>query len=143
MSSPCVSNEAISDEQQQLLLAHQSFPKTLRLLSPKQFQQVFAKAEKFANRHWTFIVRPNSLWIPRLGLAIAKKQLQKAVWRNRVKRIAREGFRQHKKELCGYDIVILGRKGMEQVETHELQKSFNHLVFKLQQSGLKDKIQPE
>ncbi|MGC9386078.1 MAG: ribonuclease P protein component [Hydrogenovibrio sp.] len=113
------------------------FPKSLRLLSPKQFQQVFAQAEKFSNRHWTFIVRPNHLTIPRMGLAIAKKQLIKAVWRNRVKRLARETFRQHKQAVSGYDIVVLGRRGMQDVDNDVLIKSFEHLIRKVKQSGLK------
>jgi len=47
------------------------FSKELRLLKPKEFSYVFADAQRFANRNWTLIVRPNQLTIPRLGLAIA------------------------------------------------------------------------
>lgn len=114
------------------------FPKSVRLLSPKDFQFVFAQAEKFANRHWTLIVRANGLPYPRLGLAISKKQLSKAVWRNRVKRLARESFRQHKQALSGYDIVVLGRRGTEAVDNLTLSKSFMHLVRKIDKSGLKN-----
>lgn len=131
--------ESLSDEQQHLLLLRQDFPKTLRLLSPKDFQHVFAEAQKFANRHWTLIVRPNQLDIPRLGLAVAKKQLQRAVWRNRVKRIARETFRLHKQDLCGYDIVVLGRKGMQDIASADLAQSFSHLINKIRISDLKHK----
>lgn len=109
----------------------QDFPKATRLLSPKDFQYVFANAKKFANRHWTFIVRANGLPYPRLGLAIAKKQLPKAVWRNRIKRLARESFRQHKQPLAGYDIVVLTRRGMEQVDNQTLVNSFRHLIRKI------------
>lgn len=116
------------------------FSKSLRILAPKDFQHVFAKAEKFGNRNWTFIVRPNNESYPRLGLAIAKKQLQRAVWRNRVKRLAREAFRLHKKELNGYDIVVLGRKGLQDIDNETLHKSFLHLIRKIQKSGLKDRI---
>ena len=115
------------------------FSKSLRILSPKDFQHVFAKAEKFGNRNWTFIVRANQQDHPRLGLAIAKKQLQRAVWRNRVKRLAREAFRLHKKELSGYDIVVLGRKGMQDIDNETLHKSFLHLVRKIRKSDLKDR----
>ncbi|MDG4811585.1 ribonuclease P protein component [Hydrogenovibrio sp. 3SP14C1] len=127
----------------ELELPHQDFSrnhfsKSLRLLSPQDFQFVFAQAEKFSNRHWTFIVRPNDKRYPRLGLAIAKKQLAKSVWRNRVKRLARETFRQHKQALSGYDIVVLGRRGMQDVDNETLIKSFEHLIRKIQKSGLKD-----
>lgn len=129
--------DALSGEQQVDLLRHQDFPKSLRLLSPNEFQFVFADAQKFANRHWTLIVRPNNLPIPRLGLAVSKKQLSRAVWRNRVKRIAREAFRQHKLKLCGYDIVVLGRKGMQDIDNLTLASSFQHLIQKIQTSNLK------
>lgn len=120
-----------------------NFPKTARLLTPKDFQQVFSQAEKFANRHWTFIVQPNQLDYARLGLAISKKQLAKAVWRNRVKRIARESFRHQQDKVAGYDIVILGRKGTELVENQQLAKSFFHLMDKLRKSGLKNKVKEQ
>jgi len=122
-----------SSEQQaeSVCLDCQDFPKATRLLSPKEFQQVFAQAKRYANRHWTFIVRPNHLPYPRLGLAIAKKQLPKAVWRNRIKRLARETFRQHKKPLAGYDIVVLTRRGMAQVDNDTLVRSFLHLIRKI------------
>ncbi|BBP44615.1 ribonuclease P protein component [Thiosulfativibrio zosterae] len=116
-----------------------SFPKSSRLLTPNEFKFVFAQAEKFTNRHWTFIVRPNDLLHPRLGLAIAKKQLAKAVWRNRVKRLAREAFRQHSKALSGYDIVVLGRHKMQEVDNETLNQSFLHLIRQIKRSGLKDK----
>lgn len=122
----------------QVDLAHQTLPKTVRLLSPKDFQTVFANAQKFANRHWTFIVRPNQQTYPRMGLAIAKKQLAKAVWRNRVKRLARETFRQHKTALSGYDIVVLSRHGMQAIQSDVLTQSFEHLIRKIKKSGLKD-----
>lgn len=139
MSDSCESMDALTAEQCAQCLLRHNFPKSLRLLTPKDFQFVFADAQKFANRHWTLIVRPNCAEIPRLGLAVAKKQLQRAVWRNRVKRIAREGFRQHKPDLCGYDIVVLGRKGMQDVDSLTLATSFNHLIQKIRTSDLKNK----
>ncbi|MCF6298844.1 MAG: ribonuclease P protein component, partial [Thiomicrorhabdus sp.] len=54
------------------------FSKPLRILKPSDFQHVFSNAEKFGNRNWTLIVRPNQQSYPRLGLAVAKKQLQRA-----------------------------------------------------------------
>lgn len=119
-------------------LSDQSFSKDLRLLTPKDFQQVFSKAEKFANRHWTFIVRPNQKAYPRMGLAIAKKQLNRAVWRNRIKRLARETFRQHKQALSGYDIVVLTRHGVQEIDAKTLRNSFMHLIRQVSGSGLKE-----
>jgi len=136
------SNQELSTHPETPLSSEQAkngFPKSNRLLSPKSYSHVFAKAERFGNRNWTMIVRANNEDYPRLGLAIAKKQLLRAVWRNRVKRVAREAFRSHKKELSGYDIVVLGRKGMQEIDNETLHKSFLHLIRKIQNSNLKDR----
>ena len=114
------------------------FPKSNRLLTPKSYSHVFSQAERFGNRNWTMIVRPNGEEYPRLGLAIAKKQLSRAVWRNRVKRVAREAFRLHKADLNGYDIVVLSRKGMQDIDNKTLHKSFLHLIRKIKNSKLKE-----
>ena len=58
---------------------------------------------------------PNGTDRPRLGLAIAKRQLKRAVWRNRAKRLIRESFRQAQHGLAGMDIVVQARSGLEQV----------------------------
>jgi ribonuclease P protein component len=52
----------------------------------------------------------NNLHRPRLGV-ITTKRLGKAVQRNRVKRLLREFFRQHKGILPPRDIVIIAKKG--------------------------------
>ncbi len=119
--------------------ANNDFPKSVRLLTPNSYSHVFAQAERFGNRNWTMIVRPNGKDYPRLGLAIAKKQLQRAVWRNRVKRVAREAFRLHKSDLSGYDIVVLGRKGMQDIDNQTLHQSFLHLIRKIKNSNLKNR----
>lgn len=55
----------------------------------------------------TLLARENHLNHARLGLAISKKQLPRAVDRNRLKRLVRESFRQQ--QLAGLDIVVMVR----------------------------------
>lgn len=119
-------------------LSRNTFSKEFHLLTPAEFKFVFTKAKKFSNRHWTLIVRPNQKDYPRLGLTIAKKNLIRAVWRNRVKRLAREAFRQHKQELSGYDIVVLGRRDMQKIDNATLTNSFQHLIRKIKNSDFKN-----
>lgn len=57
------------------------------------------------------LTRPNDLDYPRLGLAISRKVAKSAVARNRLKRIARESFRRHQRELGGLDCVVMARPG--------------------------------
>ncbi len=115
-------------------LSNNKFSKQFHLLTPADFKFVFDNANKFANRHWTLLVRPNKKNYPRIGLVIAKKQLMKAVWRNRIKRLAREAFRQHKQALKGYDIVVLSRRDAQKIDNEALTKSFQHLIRKIKNS---------
>lgn len=52
------------------------------------------------------MAKPNQLGFPRLGLVIGKRILPRAVDRNRIKRCARESFRQLYPELPACDFVV-------------------------------------
>jgi ribonuclease P protein component len=86
------------------------FARRQRLLKPAEFKHVFARPERQSNHTMTLLARENKLNHARLGLAISKKQLSRAVDRNRIKRLLRESFRQHQDLLVGLDCVVLVRK---------------------------------
>lgn len=91
----------------------QAFTKSLRLLNSSDFQTVFDDAPLRASHHvFLFLARLNNLSHPRLGLVIAKKHIRHAVDRNRVKRLIRETFRVKQQLLAGIDVIVLSRKGM-------------------------------
>ena len=60
---------------------------------------------------------------PRIGLAIAKKMLKRAVDRNTIKRTVRESFRLQQDTMGSMDIVVLARKEAQDVPPEELRKS--------------------
>jgi ribonuclease P protein component len=69
----------------------------------------------------------NLLPSPRIGFAIAKKRIAHAVIRNKLRRIARESFRQNLVELGSVDIVILAQPAAATASNQELFRSFaNH-----------------
>lgn len=70
---------------------------------------MFQKARRSKDRLFTVLYRRNGNKGARLGLAVSKKNCRSAVGRNRLKRIVRESFRQHKAALHGYDIVVLSQ----------------------------------
>ncbi|MGB0845731.1 MAG: ribonuclease P protein component [Thiolinea sp.] len=87
-----------------------TFPRKNRLTRPEEFRRVFQRG-----RHRRIQVegilcraRESSTSHARLGLAISKRSLKRAVDRNRVKRLVREGFRTHFTQLPAVDIVIMG-----------------------------------
>ncbi len=97
------------------------FPRQHRLISSDDFQQVFKRTEyRSVDQRLTVLARQNEHEYARLGLAISKRIIRKAVGRNRVKRLVRESFRQHQQLLAGLDIVVLSRNGAPQASNAEL-----------------------
>ena len=81
---------------------------------------MFKRARRSADHLVTVLGTSNGGRTARLGLAIAKKDVRKAVHRNRIKRIIRESFRAHQDELWGLDIVVVGRRGLRDADTGAL-----------------------
>ncbi|MBZ4193086.1 MAG: ribonuclease P protein component [Candidatus Contendobacter sp.] len=94
------------------MISGASFPRRVRLTGRNAFADVFAQPIKSSDRYFTVLARPNALPYPRLGLAISRKVSRFAVVRNRIKRVARESFRQHQPRLGGLDCVVMGRAGI-------------------------------
>ena len=86
-----------------------NFPRELRLLSAKSYQQVFAGSSRFGNRYITILAADNNLPQARLGMAISKKCAKRAVDRNRLKRLVRESFRHNQTTLPCVDLVVMFR----------------------------------
>lgn len=103
----------------------QSFGRDIRLLKPAEYKRVFDSAVRVTSRYLTFLARANELGHPRLGLAISKKAVRRAVDRNRIKRQLRESFRLHQHELGGIDIVVMARAGNKEWDWHEMQTSLD------------------
>lgn len=87
------------------------FQRQARLCRPGDFRDVFAKPKKSVDSCFMVLARENGRSSARLGLAISKKCARRAVDRNRLKRIVRESFRQHRDHLEGIDFVVLCRRG--------------------------------
>lgn len=96
------------------------FTRSVRLLSPVEFKRVFSGACKVGGRYLTLLARANDLGHPRLGLAISRKHVKTAVGRNLIKRQARESFRLHQATIGSFDVVILGKPGVDKLSRREL-----------------------
>jgi len=108
-----------------------TFPRSRRLLTAQEFNQVFKQPIKAPGPTLILLARPNSLTYPRLGLAITKKAHKRAVERNRIRRIIRESFRSHQERLPGLDIVAVSRKGGREQEVERLQQCLEQQWLKL------------
>ncbi|MNP63283.1 Ribonuclease P protein component [compost metagenome] len=65
---------------------------------------------------------------------IGKKSVKLSVERNRLKRQIRESFRHNLESLAGWDIVIVARKGIGDLENPELRHQFGKLWKRLARS---------
>lgn len=98
-----------------------SFGKAKRLLNAKDYSRVFDGSEaRASHKHLLLLAKMNDEPGHRLGLVIAKKNVRLAVQRNRVKRIAREFFRNLPQSEQNMDVVLLARRGLGQLDNAEL-----------------------
>jgi ribonuclease P protein component len=99
------------------------FPPQLRLKKPAEYKKVFAKPVKSSDMYFTLLAIKNDFDHPRLGLAIAKKNIRKAIHRNVIKRAVRENFRLQQQSLGNMDIVVLARREAVDAPLELLRKS--------------------
>ncbi len=98
-----------------------SFSKAKRLLKAKDYSRVFDGSEaRASHKNLLLLAKTNNGPRHRLGLVIAKKNVRLAVQRNRIKRIAREFFRNLPETENTLDVVLLARRGMDQLDNAEL-----------------------
>ncbi|GAB5453041.1 MAG: ribonuclease P protein component [Halioglobus sp.] len=123
-------------------LAKASFSKSRRLLNASDYGRVFDSPDaRASHRNLLLLARANERNEHRLGLVIAKKHVRLAVDRNRIKRLAREFFRQQSHTAPGLDVVLLARGGIGELDNREvssiLQQQWQKLLKQFE-STLKD-----
>jgi ribonuclease P protein component len=92
----------------------------MRLTRAAEYRQTFNNNQRVGDASITILVGKKSGSVPRLGFAIARKQIAKAVHRNRFKRIFRESFRRNQHRLPARDMVIMVRRSIMSVDTAQL-----------------------
>lgn len=113
-------------------MVSRDFSREKRLLTPRQFKAVFdSPSGKVPGKNVLLLARENQLDHPRLGLVIGKKSVKLSVERNRLKRQIRESFRLNQDNLVGWDIVVVARKGLGDLQNAELAHQFGKLWKRL------------
>jgi ribonuclease P protein component len=106
----------------------QTFPKTKRIRTRTEFNNVFQTGTRKSKGPLTLIATRTENSVTRLGLSVPKR-VGTAPRRNRIKRLLRESFRQMQHHLPkGYDLVILVRphEPLKLAGYQELLVSFTH-----------------
>ncbi|HUH37238.1 MAG TPA: ribonuclease P protein component [Spongiibacteraceae bacterium] len=108
------------------------FDKSQRLLTAADYQPVFDRAVfKVSTPELLLLATPSDRPAARLGLVIGRKHARRAVDRNRVKRISREQFRHVAATLPPVDIIVLGRKGVANLDHATLHRQLQQLFQQL------------
>lgn len=108
------------------------FPVDVRLRRPDEYKRTLTSGKRVHCELLMAVVTPNpTSCSPRLGLAIAKRQVRLAHERNRVKRIARDYFRRHLAEWPSFNCVVMAKAGIENVSNPELQIMMKQLFDKV------------
>jgi ribonuclease P protein component len=98
-----------------------SFDKSRRLLNAADYSRVFDGADaRASHRYLLLLATANQHAQHRLGLVIAKKSVRQAVQRNRVKRLSREFFRKLCPEEINFDVVLLARRGLDDLDNAQI-----------------------
>ena len=89
-----------------------TFPSNYNLLHSHEFDAVFDSRDfSVSSRSFLILAKRNARGFNRLGMIISKKNLARAVDRNKVKRRVREAFR-HLSRSASLDLVVLARPGI-------------------------------
>lgn len=111
------------------------FPRRARLLKPGEFKHTFEGGRRASVGFLTAVHTDSATAEPRLGLAIAKKNVPQAVDRNRLKRAIRESFRHHRHLLPPADIVVMVRPGSDKSSPQQLRQLLERLWTRIAASS--------
>lgn len=107
------------------------FPSHYRLLSKADFKAVFDQCNKVNQKQFLALFKPNQMSYARLGIVIAKRTVNSAVARNRIRRVIRESFRLSREQLKGFDIIVLVRQNCDTLDKANLREGIDKLWEKL------------
>lgn len=109
------------------------FRPAYRLSRVVGFAAVFANRRVLRGALFDLHYRPNEACTARFGVVIPKRNARRAVLRNRFKRLAREVFRQQRKDLPKMDLVLrLARSAdLKAVENTVVRDDIQRLLSRL------------
>jgi ribonuclease P protein component len=111
-----------------------SFPCLLHLKNREEFSSLLVggkDTKKINTALFAVFFHLNQFEYPRLGIAVAKRNFPTAVLRNRLKRIARESFRNNKENIKNFDIIIMFYLRAKNVDNVVLRWELDHCWSKV------------
>lgn len=114
--------------------------KKQRMVKASLFREAFAQKKSFVGRYMVLWIRSAPDAALRLGLVTSKKVSNRAVDRNRARRVLRDLFRHRRAELRGdVDVLIIARRNLLRASREEIDAEFSRLA---RRAGLLPKRPP-
>lgn len=107
------------------------FPHAARIVKPSDFLRLRRTGQRIGTQHFNAQATPGTAAIARLGLAVSRRVSTDAVRRNRIKRIAREGFRKIRADLPVVDILLIARESADAQDNAALRADLESLWARL------------
>ncbi|QHI68186.1 ribonuclease P protein component [Tichowtungia aerotolerans] len=102
-----------------------------RLVKASLFREAFAQKKSFVGRFMVIWLRQGEGASLRLGVVSSKKVSNRAVDRNRARRILRAVYREHRPEFGGaVDVVIIARRNILSASHEDVEKEMLRLAGK-------------
>jgi ribonuclease P protein component len=112
--------------------SRQTFTKEDRLTHRSDFIRLSKHGKRYDNRYFAAYVCQNQFYTCRLGITVSRK-VGKAVARNRIKRIARECFRQNRHVFHGHwDINLIAKRGLGDISNQAAASSIKDIFLKIE-----------
>ena len=112
-----------------------TFPHLSRLSQPEHYQRVFDNPTfKISSKAFLMLASPSKGPHSRVGIIVAKKNIRRAVRRNRIKRLVREQFRLNRFD-HPLDLVVLARSAADQLDNPGVWRELDTLWLALKEKA--------